>query len=270
VTATKASRRTRPWISSLARIGIGARGVVYLLLAYLALDIALHGSSPTQTDAQGALQEVVRQPAGSELLAVLAAGLASYGLWRLFQAVTGQPSPPQSHAVGKRLGWLAIAVVYIGLCVRAIELVAGYSSGSSVSSNPRPWVAMVLGWSGGPEILGVLAVGLMVAGLGLAIWGFVHDYDKDLHFGALATGWRATVRAFGGIGNLVRGFLLVLVGGYLLNAALASNASDAKSVDSSLQALTHHLYGAVLIGFVAAGLLCFAIYSFADARLRSF
>jgi len=204
------------------------------------------------------------------LLSVLAGGLAAYGLWRLLQAVTGQPSPPESHAVGKRLAWLAIAVVYVGLCARAVELVAGRSSGASVSSNPRPWAAMVLGWPGGAEILGVLAVGLMAGGLGLAIWGFFHDYDKDLHLERLTAGWRATVRAFAGIGGLARGFLLALVGGYLLNAALLSSASHAKSVDSSLQALTHHFYGAVLIGFVAAGLLCFAIYSFADARLRSF
>jgi len=259
---------SRPWFKFVCRVGIGARGAIYLLLAYLALDISLHGSSPNQTDAQGALQEVARQPAGVWLLSVLAGGLAAYGLWRLVQSITGQPSAAQSHGAVKRFGWLAIAVVYLGLCVRAVELVRGRSSSTSAASNPRPWAARVLGWPHGPQILGAVAVGLMIAGVALAIWGFAHDCDKDLRLGRLPAGWRAAVRALNGIGNLARGFLLALVGGYLLHASVDGKASQAKSVDSALLALTGHSYGAVLIGVVAAGLFCFAVYSFADAGLR--
>ena len=40
------------------RIGMASRGVIYLLLAYLAFDVARHGSAPTQTSSTGALQEL--------------------------------------------------------------------------------------------------------------------------------------------------------------------------------------------------------------------
>jgi hypothetical protein len=64
VTADTRSKRfvakhdARGWVRTVGRIGIASRGVIYLLLAYLAFDIARHGSAPTQTSSTGALQEL--------------------------------------------------------------------------------------------------------------------------------------------------------------------------------------------------------------------
>jgi hypothetical protein len=259
---------SRAWIKSVARVGIGARGVIYLLLAYLAFDIAFHGSSPAQTDAEGAFQEVVRQPAGPLLLSVLAAGTGAYGLWRLVQSITGQPSSDDNTGATKRLGWLAIAILYGGLCVRAIELVSGASTTQGATSNPGPFVARALAWPAGPELVGVVAAGLIIGGVALAIWGFAHDFEKDWHLERLTRTSRAVVKVLAAFGDLARGFLVALVGVYLLSAAVAGRASHTRSVDSALKSLTHDPAGAVLVGVAAAGLACFAAYSFADARLR--
>ena len=48
----------------VGRIGIASRGVIYLLLAYLAFDIARHGSAPAQTSSTGALQELEARTGG--------------------------------------------------------------------------------------------------------------------------------------------------------------------------------------------------------------
>jgi hypothetical protein len=53
-----------------------------------------------------------------------------------------------------------------------------------------------------------------------------------------------------------------------LDAAAASKATKAKSVDAALQSLAHHEFGAVLLGAIAFGLVCFGICSFFEARLR--
>jgi len=258
----------RPWFKPVARIGICARGVIYLVLAYLALDIAVRGSSPSPTTGQGALQEIVRQPAGPALLVILAFGLVAYGLWRLMQALTGQPGLPQRQSVFKRVGWFAIAVIYFGLFGRAVELLTGGSSGNSASNNPQPFAARVLGWPGGVEILGAVGACLVIGGVALATWGFAHDYDEDLHLGRLSSPWRRTVKALGAIGDLTRGFLIALVGGYVLDAAVVDKAAKTRGVDQALRSLAHRAFGPVLVVLVAAGLLCFALYSFADARLR--
>jgi Domain of Unknown Function (DUF1206) len=93
----------------VARVGLAARGVIYSVLAYLVLDIALHGNSPAQTSGQGALGEVAHQPEGRSLLVAVAVGLAAYAVWRLLQAATGQPGGGHDRNVLKRVGWLGSA-----------------------------------------------------------------------------------------------------------------------------------------------------------------
>lgn len=51
-------------------------------------------------------------------------------------------------------------------------------------------------------------------------------------------------------------------------ASKATKATKAKSVDAALQSLAHQEYGAVLLGVVAFGLVCFSVYSFFEAGLR--
>src|ERR1700731_1340436 len=100
------STQARGWIRSMGRIGIGSRGVIYLILAYLAFDIARHGNAPAQANSTGALQEVRNRTSGSALVVVLAVGLGSYAVWRLLDAAMSR------EGIWKRLGSLAIAVIY--------------------------------------------------------------------------------------------------------------------------------------------------------------
>lgn len=262
---------SRP-IRLAAHAGLAARGILYLILGVLAFDVALHGSSPAPTDAQGALQEVARQSAGPVLLVAVAVGLGAYALWRLMQVVSGRGSGPRDTGVLRRLGWLGIAVVYGGLCAEAVQLAGGSSSTSSSSrsaaSNPEPWAAHVLRWPGGPELLGFVGAGLVVAGGALALWGVLHDHDKELRLDGLSRLARRTVLVLGGAGNAAVGFLIGVVGVYLLDAAAVSDAARAKSLDAALKSLARQDYGAILIAVAAVGLLCFGLYSFCEARLR--
>lgn len=257
----------RSWVKLLARLGLCARGVIYVLLSCLAFDITVTGSAPAQTTGDGALQEVAKQPASPALLFGLSAGLGAYGLWRLVQFIAGQASPKERSGGFQRVGWLAIAVIYFGLCARALELVLG-RSGGNVATDPRPWAARVLAWPAGPELLGLVGGCVVIGGCALAIWGFVRDYDKDLALSHLGPVVRMAIKAAGAFGDLARGFLVALVGAYLLNAAALSQPSRAKSVDSALISLLHTPYGTLLIALVATGFFCFALSSFAESRLR--
>jgi hypothetical protein len=258
----RASTESRTWLRTAARLGIGARGVIYVVFAYLAFDIARHGSAPAQADSTGALAEVGHRSGGPALLVVLAVGLACYAGWRLIDAVSG------NGGVFRRLGSLGIAVVYIGLMVRAVQLAAGRATGGNASTNPAPTVARVMSWSGGTEVVGVVGAVLVVSGVGLAVWGLAHRYSRSLALERVDRTWRRVIRTLGALGNAARGFLVALVGGFLLDTAVTADPARAKGVDQALQDLVHHSYGALLIGVVALGLLCFGAYSFAEARLR--
>jgi hypothetical protein len=248
----------------VGRIGIASRGVIYLLLAYLAFDIARHGSAPVQTSSTGALQELEARTGGKVLLVILAIGLGCYAAWRLFDAITGP-----SGAV-RRIASLGAGVVYGALCARALELVADHSTSGGASSNPEPWVAKVMGWSGGTVAIEVAGAVLVGGGIALAAWGLFHRYGKHLALERLSLPWRKAVKVLGGFGDLARGSLLALFGVYLIEAAVTSDPAQAKSIDQTLRTLVHDPFGALAIGAIALGLLSFGIYSFFDARLRRF
>ena len=254
----------RAWVRTVARVGIASRGVIYLLLAYLAFDIARHGSAPTQTSSTGALQELEARTGGKLLLVVLAVGLGCYAGWRLFDAMTGS----RRSGAMRRISSFAVGIIYAVLCVRAVQLVAGHPTSGGASSNPEPWVAKIMGWSGGGVAIEVAGAVLVAGGAGLAAWGLFHRYGKNLALERVSRPWQTTVRILGGFGDLARGSLIVLFGVYLINAGVTSNPAQAKSVDQTLRALVHHPFGVVAIGAIALGLLSFGIFSFFDARLR--
>jgi hypothetical protein len=71
-----------------ARFGIAARGIVYVVVGVLAVQVAA-GAGGKTTDQQGALNTIAEQPAGTVLLALVAIGLLGYASWRLLRAALG-------------------------------------------------------------------------------------------------------------------------------------------------------------------------------------
>jgi hypothetical protein len=59
-----------------------------------------------------------------------------------------------------------------------------------------------------------------------------------------------------------------LVGVFLIKAAVDYQPRKAVSLDGALAKLANQSYGHALLGVVAAGLIAFALYSFADVRYR--
>lgn len=250
------------WMRTVGRIGIASRGVIYLLLGYLAFDIALHGSAPNQTSSTGALQALEARPGGTFLLVVLAIGLGCYAAWRVFDVVTG------TNGAMSRVSSLVVGLIYALLCFRAVKLVADHSAGGGGSSNPEPWVAKVMSWSGGTVAIELAGAVIVAAGVGLAVWGIFHHYDKKLALERVSRPWQIVIKTLGGFGDLARGAVVALFGVYLIAAGVTSNPTHAKSVDQTLRALVHHPFGALAIGAIAVGLVSFGIFSFFDARFR--
>ena len=71
------------------RLGFVGRGVVYLVVAALALQIAWSGAPDTEASKEGAVRAVADQPAGQALLVGLVVALTAYALWRLGEALWG-------------------------------------------------------------------------------------------------------------------------------------------------------------------------------------
>src|SRR5690348_15157439 len=85
--ARQVKRRTL--VQRTARAGICARGLVYLVLAGITADIAASGAPGQRASSTGAIDELVRQPAGPVVVSILALGLAAYAAWRGLQTASG-------------------------------------------------------------------------------------------------------------------------------------------------------------------------------------
>ena len=66
----------------LARAGLAARGVMYIIIGWIAVEVAFHHSN-RQADRTGALHAVSATPIGGILLWLLVIGFIGMTLWRL-------------------------------------------------------------------------------------------------------------------------------------------------------------------------------------------
>jgi Domain of Unknown Function (DUF1206) len=252
-----------PWLRRAARLGLAARGLVYLVIGFLAIEIASGGSA--RSDQEGALRKIAEQPLGRTMLWLVAVGFVAYGVWNLGEGIWGRREEnDEKKRTVKRIGSVAIAVVYVGLCVTAIRVATGTGGGSSNSS----YSARLLDAPGGKTIMVILGVVLMGAAVVLAWRGLKTDFEKHLNSGQMGRTTYAVVRRLGQVGYLARGAVVGLVGWLVLQAALTHEPHKAGGVDVALKSLVDQPFGRFVLLAVALGLICFGAYSFAEMRYR--
>jgi hypothetical protein len=262
----RASRST--WLEGLARAGLATRGVLYLVVAGLAVQVA-RGHGDERADKQGAMQAVARQPLGRLLLLIMAVGLGGYALWRLVEAVVGpgQDGDPSNSAL-KRVGCAARAVLYAAFFVSAVQLLVS-SKGTSGSDNQQAdWTARVLRWPGGTWL--VVGVGLGIVGGGLYVgWrGLARTFRKRLKAAEMSPAERRWILGFGTVGMVARMIVFTMIGLFLVTAARHHDPNQAVGIDGALKRLVGRSYGPALLVVVALGLAAYGLYSFAEARFR--
>ena len=262
----RAARST--WLERLARAGLVARGLLYVVVAALAVQVA-RGHEDARADKQGALQTVVRQPLGRVLVLLLTVGFAGYALWRFVEAAVGPADEPDSRkATFKRAGYAARGALYALLSVSAIKLFI-WSNKAAVSENAEvDWTARVLNWPGGTWL--VLGAGLVVLGAGLYIgWrGISGKFRKRLKALEMDRAERRWTRVLGTIGMVARMLVLLVIGVLLVAAARQHDPGRAVGIDGALKRLADRSYGPALLVLVACGLAAYGLYSFAEARFR--
>ena len=250
----------------LARAGLVARGVVYGIIGILALKLAL-GDGGDATNQQGALQKIAQAPFGKVLLALMALGLIGYAAWRLIRAALGH-GPEATDDTKDRIAGVVSGIVYAGLCVTALSILFGSGSGGGPSSHPGSTTGGVLGWPAGPVL--VVIAGLVFIGVALdqARKGVTKKFLEDSKTEQMGPNVEKGFTAAGVAGHVSRAVVFALVGYFLIRAALEYDPNKAVGLDGALAKLGQASYGPILLGIVAAGLVCFALYSVLDARYR--
>lgn len=263
--ARRAVRKASRWIVYLGRLGLAAKGMVYVVIGWLAIRAAYyrHGES---ADQHQALYSILRQPFGRVMLGALSAGLLAYMVWRIMQAVFN----PERESNDLR-GWarrafrLGSGLIYGGLALAAIKLLVGIQTRRRT---PSDWTATLMRQPLGKWL--VVAAGLMIVGVGVfhVYKAWSGELKAQLVLDRYAARVRSWILAIGRLGHGARGVVFVVIGALVALAGFRANPSEAPGLAGALKFIERAPYGPYLLGAVGVGLLAYGLFQFAEARYR--
>ncbi len=244
-------------LTLLARIGFAARGVVYVLLGYLALTTA--GRDTVDDGAGDAFTRIADIPGGTLVLYLAAAGLLGYALYRLSGALLDiERRGTSAKGVAHRTGYFVSAIVHTAMAWTAAKIASGAKK--SGSDNSAEMAESVLGFPLGETVLGMAGIALLVAGAFQARNAFTASFMKHVSHTA-----PAATCPIGRAGHAARGVVFALIGWSLLRSAWFERSSEVLSLGGAINDLRE--MGPVFT-LIAAGLLLFGVFSLILARYR--
>ena len=262
------------WLRAVSRLGLVCRGMVYVLVGFLALRLALaaHRGTAAPASAAGAVQEAVGPGWGRVTLVLLVAGLGAYALTQLIEAVF-RPS----RATGAMGAWRQRAVsswgclLYLAFCLSTARLLAGAPAQQTAQSEQRQdtdLTAVLLHTGWGRALLVLVGVLAVAGGVEIGRRSVRLDFRERFTAEHMPRALALLTRALGGFGCLARAVVVVLVGVFVLKAAVLSSAGQAKGLDAIFRSVAGSAGGTWLLALLASGLLCYGLYCLIEARYR--
>jgi hypothetical protein len=255
-------------LEHLARVGLIAYGLVHLLVAWLALQLAWGGGGGS-TDQSGAMATLAKEPFGKPLLWVLAAGLLALAVWQLaevlrYRSQLHASGDARKKAVTTIVKAVAKTVVYLALAVTAVRFATG--SGTSSSGQQQQTVGGVLGWPGGRFLVGVAALVLIGIGAYHVRKAIRSSFLKEIDTAQASPAERRVIERLGQVGYPAKGIALALVGVLLGWAAITFDPARARGLDGAMRTILAAPAGQWLLTVVALGIAAFGVFCFFRAR----
>ena len=250
-------------MDAAVRFGLVAYGFVYLLIAWVAAQLAV-GEHSGRPSAQGALAQLAHDSLGRVVLWAVAVGLFVLVIWRALEAVGGHRGADGLELARKRAVSLGKAVLYGVLGVSALRVALGSGGGSSHTQ--KTLTARLMDLPAGQWLVGL--VGLAIVGYGAAlVWrGWTDHFLKHLDGeGRSGDAGRAYIW-FGRIGYTAKGIAFGLVGLLVGYAAVTHEPKRSGGLDQALMKLLHQPFGPYLLLAIAVGIGCYGLFCFAWAR----
>jgi hypothetical protein len=251
-------------MSFLGRAGLAARGVMYILIGIIAVQIAF-GSTSQKAESTGAVRLVARTPFGSVLLWLLAIGFADLTLWRLSEALWGG-SEPDGHKPSKRPGYAARTIIYGFVTFGILKYALGLGAPSNSNTQSQDLTAKAMKLPGGQVLVAIVGIAVVAVGVAIAYQAWKKKFLRQLRMGSASARTRKIVERLGKAGGIARGTVFATAGIFLVVAAADANPGQAKGVDSALRALARTPLGPCLLVLVALGLVTFGVFSLCQAR----
>ena len=253
-----ATREIKPWVEPAARIGHGAKAVVFILTGFLAAAARL-GIAGDVDGPAAAFAALRRAPLGKVMLAMVGIGLLYYAAWELCRAL-GDPERAARGKVLPRLEWLIGAVVFGFLSVAAFRVVfaRGAMRGDDAA---KTWASRIMAdIPFGGVVLGFIGAVVIIAGAILIRRGWRADFERAIDMTALPAHSSTATYALARFGIVARGVVVLMIGFFLTVAAWTHDPSEAIGIEGALRTLERQSSGPWLLAAVALGLASYGIY----------
>ena len=257
-----AARDVAAWVPLAARLGYAAKGVVYLLVGWIAFKAATAAGQAQGTT--GALASLRDEDGGRLLLAVIAFGLLCHVAWRAVQALL-DPEHAGTSGDRKRLAmrvfYALSGVIYASLALTAWQLSRG-GAGADASGGSQVWIARLLEKPAGAWL--VMAMGLGVIGYGVhqLVKAWKGDVNKRIEPRSARA--REAMQLLGRFGTAARGLVLLPIGWFVFTAGRLYRSDAAVDTGEVLNMLDKGW----LLALVGAGLAAYGAHQVGKALYR--
>jgi hypothetical protein len=256
------------WLENLARVGLVAYGLVHLLVAWLALQLAWGGGG-RQADQSGAMATLSQQSFGKPLLWILGIGLLALAAWQAAEILRWKNDVTASgdqrkRALGKIAKSVGKTVIYLLLAVQCFRFATG--GGQNSAQQQQQTTAGVFSWPGGRFIIAVVGLAMIGSGVYHVVKGVKKRFLKEIDLAEAPPKAERVITRLGQGGYPAKGVAIGLVGVLLVYAAITYDPSKARGLDGAMHAILDAPFGGVLLTLVAVGILAFGAFLFARAR----
>ena len=260
IKATAAKADASDGLDIAVRVGLVAYGVVHLLIAWLALQVAF-GESGQSASSQGAMRALAEQPLGVALVWAVAIGLVMLVLWRLLEAWQAAQSEDGKEQALKPAGKLLKAVIYGAIAVSAFQVAVGAGGGGGTDG----MTSQLMSVTAGQFLVGAVGLGVICYAGYLVHRGWTEKFLEDLD-GSHGRNAGNAYRWIGKIGHIAKGAAIALIGALFIWAAVTHDPKKSGGLDQALQELREQPFGQILLVVVALGIACYGLFAFARAR----
>jgi hypothetical protein len=255
----------RDWFVAAGRLGFATKGVVYGIVGVLAIAAAWQGGRAEGSE--GAIRRIGEQPLGQILLWLTAGGLAGYALWRFVQAMVEAECPGgRWKDLLRRGGFLVSGVVHVAMAVYAAPLSLGQIGGES----HKGLVEGMLSLPGGQFLVAAVGVGILIFACCEIYLAWSQNFMREYENYKMTEAQRKTAQYAGTLGLAARGVTFLIVGFFVILAAIRLDPNQTKGVGEALEVLARQAFGPWLLALTGLGLAAYAVYCGTQAFYRRF
>lgn len=253
--------KQHPAVHLLARAGLVAYGLVYVVLGWLAFQVAIEDREAA-IDKTGALRQVAQQPLGEVALWAAAIGLAALALWQGLEALVGDQGSDLKEKLETRGRSIFRMAVFAFIAYSAVKTALGETDRKSTDG----YTAKLMHQPFGPWLVGAVGVAIIAFAIGSAVIGLTDRYKHSLDVEGRTGDVGKALEVLARLGYCSRAIAFGIMGSLFLWAAFTHDAQKSGGLDQALGRLLKAPLGPTLLVVVAAGFACYGLFNIAKAK----